>query len=230
MSFWGLVYDTCRSLAQRGKIKPGTLKKLKSVDRQVAFAVALIALGAKMAKADGQVTVGEIRAFKKVFRFRNEDQKKVAMVFNLAKQTVAGYEQYAASVAKLYKHDKGVRDDVMEGLFQIAAADGNIGSVELEFLGRVNEIFDLSERSFSQRRYRFSIIDNGNPYKILGVHPSDDYETIHARWKELVRQSHPDILMARGTPPEAARLAQARVADYNRSWDEIRKMLESTAH
>lgn len=230
MSFWGLVYDTCRSLAQRGQIKPGALKKLKSADRQVAFAVALIALGAKMAKADGRVTVGEIRAFKSVFRFHHEDQKKVAMVFNLAKQTVAGYEQYAVSVAKLYKHDKGVRDDVMEGLFQIAAADGKIGSMKLEFLGRVNEIFDLSERSFNQRCHRFSIIDDGNPYKVLGVHPADDYETIHARWKELVRQSHPDILMARGTPPEAARLAQARVADYNRSWDEIRKILESTAH
>ncbi len=226
MSFWSRVLDTIRGLAKPGIISPDALEQLKSANRQVAFMIALISLGAKIAKADGKVTVGEIRAFKSVFRFRREDEKIVAKIFNLAKQTVAGFEQYAASVAKLYEHDKHVRDDVMEGLFHIANVDGEIKQAEHEFLWRVNEIFGLSERSFSQRMHRFSAGVIDDPYKVLGVDSSDSDEKIRARWKRLVKESHPDILMARGAPPEAARLAQSRVADYNRSWDEIRKLRE----
>ena len=227
MTYWAAVLDTLKSLAKRGKIAPEAIKKLKSADREVAFTIALIALGAKVAKADGRVTVEEIRAFKSVFQFPEADHDRVAKVFNLAKQTVAGFEQYAASVAKLYRHDTQVLDDVIEGLFHIAATDGKIQPSVLEFLGRVNEIFGLSERSFNQRLHRFSLHEDDNPYKVLGVHPSDDFATVRARWKYLVRRSHPDILMARGTPTEATQLAQARVADYNRSWDEIRKLMKA---
>ena len=224
MAFWTRVLDTVRGLAQPGKIGPDALERLRTANRQVAFTIALISLGAKMAKADGQVTVDEIRAFKSVFRFHREDEKNVAKVFNLAKQTTAGFEQYAASVARLYEHDERVRDDVMEGLFQIAAAGGVIEPVEQDFLWRVSEIFGLSERNFNQRLHRFTAGIEGNPYKTLGVDPSDSDETVRDRWRKLVKDSHPDILIARGAPPEAAKLAQARVADYNRSWDEIRKL------
>lgn len=223
MSFWSRVLDTIRNLASRGIMSPESLQELKSSNRQIAFTIAFISLAAKMAKADGHVTVAEIRAFKSIFRVRKEDERNVAKVFNLAKQTVAGFERYAASVAKLFEHDPRVRADVLEGLFHIAASDKKISPAEEEFLWRVNEIFDLSEDSFERRLYRFTIDEDSNPYKILGVDPSESDEEIRAKWKKLIRKNHPDILIARGAPPKATKLAQSRIADYNRSWDEIKK-------
>ncbi len=224
MSFWSRVVDSLRHLTQSDREKPDILAQLRSADRQVAFTIALISLGAKMAKADGTVTVDEIRAFKAVFPFRPDDEKKVAKVFNHAKETVAGFEHYAAEIAKHYQHDKRVRDDVMEGLFQIASMGGGITPEERDFLCRVSEIFGLSERRLNQRLHRFGVGEAGNPYTVLGVSPSDSIGIIRKRWKQLIRESHPDILIARGAPPEAARLAQERVADYNQAFDTIKKM------
>ncbi len=66
-------------------------------DKQVAFTVGVIALGAKMAKADGVVTRDEIQAFKEVFKIPKGEEQNVARIFNLAKQDVAGFELYAAT-------------------------------------------------------------------------------------------------------------------------------------
>ncbi len=222
MSLWTRVNDTLHSVAKQGRKASDIVDGLRKANRQVTFAVALVSLGAKLAKADGQVTVDEIQVFKTVFRISKADERKVGKVFDLAKETVAGFETYAAAVARLYKDDERVRDDVMEGLFQIAAADGDITPPEEAYLRRVNEIFSLRAGSFQLRLDRFSAGDAQSPYVILGLDPSSPTGEVRLRWKELVRANHPDIVMARGAPPEAAKLAENRVADYNCAWDEIK--------
>ena len=222
MSFWTRVSDTLQTVAEKGRKVSDVLDGLRTANRQVTFAIALISLGAKLAKVDGTVTVDEVRAFKTVFRIGRSDERQVGKVFDLAKETVVGFEEYAAAVARLYKEDERVLEDVMEGLFQIAAADGGITPPEEIYLRRVNEIFKLRERSFQLRCDRFSSGAAHSPYVILGVDSSAPVSAIRARWKKLVRDNHPDIVMARGAPVEAAKLAENRVADYNRAWDEIR--------
>jgi DnaJ like chaperone protein len=41
-------------------------------------------------------------------------------------------------------------------------------------------------------------------------------------WRKLVRENHPDAMMARGVPEEAVRLAEKRMIDINRAWENIR--------
>src|SRR5262245_4750287 len=93
-------------------------------ERSVAFTIGMIALGAKMAKVDGAVSEGEVRAFREVFEIPAEELHNVAHVFNLAKKDVAGYELYAEQVARLFGDQPGVLEDVLDGLFHIAKADG----------------------------------------------------------------------------------------------------------
>ncbi|MDP6067220.1 MAG: TerB family tellurite resistance protein, partial [Alphaproteobacteria bacterium] len=54
--------------------------------RQVAFTIGVIALGAKMAKADGVVTRDEVAAFREVFHVPPAEGKNVARVFDQAKK------------------------------------------------------------------------------------------------------------------------------------------------
>ncbi len=70
--------------------------------RQAAFAIAMIALSAKMAKADGVVTADEVKAFKHAFRVSDAEMKQGARVFNLAKQNVAGYEACAEQLVIVF--------------------------------------------------------------------------------------------------------------------------------
>lgn len=189
--------------------------------RPVAFTIACIALGAKMAKADGQVTRAEVTAFREVFRIPPDDEARAARVFNLARTDVAGYDEYARKIRRMFGEDSATLCDLMEGLFHIAMADGFYHPGENEFLERVSRIFGQSDQQFSALRARFVGGVPKDPYTVLGVSPDMPLEDIRRIWRRLVRDTHPDAMIARGVPEEAIRLAEKKLIDINRAWDEI---------
>ena len=68
------------------------------VRKQVGFSIAMIALSAKMAKADGIVTQNEVEAFQQLFAIPEAETNNVARLYNLAKKDVSGYHAYAKQV------------------------------------------------------------------------------------------------------------------------------------
>ena len=83
----GCGADRSTALGQRAAIDVPD-KKREPTENDVAFTVGLIALAAKMAKADGVVTKDEVKAFKTAFKVSDAEMKQAARVFNLAKQDV----------------------------------------------------------------------------------------------------------------------------------------------
>jgi DnaJ like chaperone protein len=191
-------------------------------ERSAAFTIAVIALGAKMAKADGRVTRDEVSAFREVFTIPQIEEKNAARVFNLARTDVAGFELYAGKIVGLFGTDDPALCDLMEGLFHIAMADGEYHPAEDEFLARVAEIFGIDEMRFRALRARFVPMAAPDPYTVLGVRPDMPMDEIRAAWRAEVRASHPDQLAARGVPEEAVKLAEKHLIAVNRAWEEIR--------
>jgi DnaJ like chaperone protein len=189
--------------------------------RQVAFSVALIALSAKMAKADGVVTSDEVASFRRLFAMPPSEERHVARLFDLAKQDVAGFEAYATRIARLYDGDTRALEDVVDGLFTIAGADGVIHDAELVFLERVATIFGINQRCFDRIAARHIVPEGGDPYRILGVERSMDLAEIRTRYRQLASENHPDALMSRGLPPEAMTLAHDRMSAINKAWERI---------
>ncbi len=221
MSIWTRISDALSALAQ-GESLAVVFDRLRSPpERSVAFAIAVVALGAKMAKADGLVTRDEVTAFREVFQIAQEDEAGAARVFNLARQDVAGYEEYARRIAAMFARQPQTLHDLMEGLFHIAMADGFYHPNEDEFLGRVAQIFGLSERAFRALRARFVPEAAPDPYTVLGVDPETPLPEIRKAWRAQVRDSHPDRMIARGVPPEAVKLAEKRMIALNEAWEEI---------
>ncbi len=192
-----------------------------SPDRTVAFAIAVIALGAKMAKADGLVTKDEVVAFREVFLIPPEEEANAARVFNLARQDIAGYDTYAKRIKAMYADDDGPLCDLMEGLFHIAMADGVYHPMEDDFLQEVADIFGFDERRFKGIRAQFVAEAERDPYDVLGVEPSAPMDDVRAAWRALVRETHPDRMLARGVPEEAIKLAERRLVAVNQAWEEI---------
>lgn len=221
MSIWTRISDAIAALA-KGESLTALFDRLRSPpERSVAFAIAVVALGAKMAKADGQVTRDEVTAFREVFQIAREDEAGAARAFNLARTDVAGYQDYARRIQAMFADDPATLCDLMEGLFHIAMADGVYHPGEDDFLENVATIFGIPEPQFKALRARFVPDAAPDPYSVLGVRPDTPVPEIRQAWRRLVRDTHPDRMIARGVPQEAVRLAEKRLIDINRAWKEI---------
>lgn len=226
MSLWSRIFDAISALRQ-GESLAEVFDRLRAPpERSVAFTIAVIALGAKMAKADGQVNRDEVAAFRRVFHIPPGEEANAARVYNLARQDVAGYDAYARKIARMFDvpedpvgcPDEPVLIDLMDGLFEISLADGAFHPAEEAFLRDVAGIFGLGERCYRAIRARHVEDD---PYAVLGVSPDMPMEAIRAAWREAVRDSHPDLMQARGVPPEAVKLAERRLVAVNSAWEAI---------
>ena len=221
MSLWSRISDALAALSA-GEGLAAIFDKLRAPpERSVAFAIAVIALGAKMAKADGHVTRDEVTAFREVFHIAAKDEAGAARVFNLARTDVAGFEEYATRIHAMFAEQPETLTDLMEGLFHIAMADGFYHPNEDAFLEEVAHIFAISDSDFRALRARFVPDAPPDPYSVLGVTPDMDLDAMRTIWRKLVRENHPDAMMARGVPEEAVRLAEKRMIDINRAWEDI---------
>jgi DnaJ like chaperone protein len=191
--------------------------------KQVAFTVAVIVLGAKMAKADGTVSRAEIKAFREVFHVPLEEVKNVGRIFDMAKKDARGFEPYAKQVAWMFREEPAVLEELLAGLFHIARADGEIHPAELDFLRGVGEIFGLGPGAFERVRASFMGPDKSDPHEVLGVNRGDSKENIKKAYRKLIRENHPDTLVAQGMPEEFVQVANQRMAAINAAYDEIEK-------
>jgi DnaJ like chaperone protein len=194
--------------------------------RRIAFTIAVIALGAKMAQADGAVTRDEVAAFGEVFQVPPGEEGHVRLVFDLARKSTAGFESYARQVGRLFADDRAVLEDLLGGLFHIALADGRVCSAEDDYLSEVARHFGFKSADYTRIRALYTG-PSGNvvedPYAILGVSPDASIGTIREAYHRLVRESHPDLVIAQGLPPECIALATARIARINAAFEEIAK-------
>ncbi len=197
--------------------RPGTID-------EAGLVAALVALGAKMAKADGQVRSVEVAAFKRVFTTDAEDQDTIGRFFDLARQTTLGYERYARIIARRYRAQPSALEDVMDGLFHIALADGIVTEAEMDFLMRVSEIFGFSAREF--RRIKISHLGRAadDPYLILGVDEDISDVDLKRAYRRMAAANHPDRIIARGLPQELVALANHKMAMVNKAYAEIKKV------
>ncbi|MGE0154006.1 MAG: TerB family tellurite resistance protein [Reyranellaceae bacterium] len=207
----GHAVDRMLAVPEPDRVADGT--------KQIAFTIGVIALGAKMAKADGLVTRAEIDAFRRIFHVPPEESASVARFFDLAKKDARGFEPYARQIAGLFPDNPEVLEKIVEGLLHIARADGQVHQSELDYLRRVAAIFGLDEWHFA--RAQAAAGDTVDPYVVLGVRRDADAATIKAAWRNLAKENHPDRLIAQGMPEEAIELATRELAAINAAYEAV---------
>lgn len=193
--------------------------------RQVAFSVAMIALSAKMAKADGVVSDAEVKAFYEIFAVPEQEYRNVERLYNIAKQDIAGFDIYAARLYRLCQESDcqgQLLEDVLEGLFYIAKSDGVIHQDEFEFLRNVSKIFGFSTERFAAIGARHARTGESDPWLVLGLKKNASFEEARRRYHDLVRENHPDRVIARGLPKEFMAIANERLAAINNAWAIVR--------
>ncbi len=239
MSIWGKVIGGVAGFAiggplgaLMGAVAGHTYDKSKEQEaggydalatRQATFTIAVIVLSAKMAKADGVVTRDEIDAFKQIFHIPLDEASEVGRLFNEAKVDAKGFEPYAEQVSRMFAREPAVLEELLGGLFHIAKADGFVHPAELEFLGKVAAIFGFDAHGFERIRAGAMGPDEADPYEVLGLSRSADVKEIKATYRKLIKENHPDTLMAQGLPQEFIDLATEKMATINAAYDRIEK-------
>ncbi len=192
--------------------------------RRIAFTIAAIALGAKMARADGDVTRDEVAAFHEVFQIPPGEEEHVRLVFDLARKSTHGFESYARQVGRLFAAEPTVLEHLLDGLFHIALADGQICAAEDAYLREVAHHFGFDGAAYPRIRAHHVEPDKAgaeDACAILGVMPGAPLSAIRVAYHRLVRESHPDLVIAQGLPPECVALATAKIARINAAYDRL---------
>jgi len=240
MSVWGKILGGAAGFALGGPIgalagvlfghavdrmsaPPGDDAAAPSEVKQVAFTIAVVALGAKMAKADGVVTRDEVAAFKEVFHVPPEEAKNVGRVFDRAKRDTVGFEAYAKQVARMFRDNPAVLEELLDCLFHIARADGVYHPGEKDYLRTVGQIFGFDETAFLRIEARNMGLDRADPYVVLGVERDASDAEIKAAYRTLIREHHPDRLIAQGMPPDVIEVANEKLATINGAYEKIEK-------
>jgi DnaJ like chaperone protein len=195
--------------------------------REEVFAVAVTVLAAKLCKVDGPVTRLEIDAFKRNFRIPPASARGIGRLFDQARDSTDSFEPYAAQLAEAFDDNRGVLEQVLNSLFNIARADGPVNAREQEFLRRVHRRLALDQiawdRAFGETPRRPVPVDDNDPYLELGLTRAASAEELRTTWKRLMRENHPDSLASRGVPADFIVRASDKVAKINAAWDRIKR-------
>jgi len=221
----GNIYDKKRKVSSTQQRIPNQSKyhEISSQEKQHIFALGIITLTAKLAKADGEVTQDEIEVFKEKFKIPPNEEDQVRKIFNEAQKSVYGFESIAQQIGELFQDSNEVLEEILNNLFYVAEADGKISESELSFLKTVSSIFKFDENTF-QRIYQSRLKDKeSDPFKVLGVKRTDSEETIKKAWIKLNKEHHPDNLIAKGMPPEFIEQSTKEISSINVAYDKINK-------
>lgn len=223
MSLWSRIMDAVEALRAGEPLSVVFDRMRQRPERTVAFTIGVIALGAKLAKADGAVTRDEVTMFRSVFSIPAEEEQHAARVFNLARQDVAGFDSYARKIAGLFPPGDPVLRDLLDGLFHVALADGDFHPAEDAFLREVARIFGLGDGCYRAMHARLVPGATPDPFELLELAPDASLDDARLAFRRMVRESHPDALRARGVPDEAVKLAEERLKALNAAWEEVQQ-------
>jgi len=191
---------------------------------QQIFALSLIVLSAKLSKADGNVSREELVAVKDKLKIPENEIDQVGKIFNKAKEESTGYEPYAQQIAQIYKGNINVLEEVINILFYIAEADGEVSSSELTMIENIAKIFGLTQVQFNGIKESRKGSDKLNPYIVLESNPNDDLQSIRKKYLKLSKENHPDLLVSKGVPQEVIDESKNKMRAINSAWDQIQKL------
>jgi DnaJ like chaperone protein len=206
--------------AAGGAIDLGIRRAASPDRRRVAFTIAAIALAAKMARADGEASAAEFATFQRLFQVEARESDNARRFYDLAKQSMAGFEAYADQAVGLLGPGSPLLEDLLDALWLIAAVDG-FHEEELAYLDAVAARLGFDAAAAARVRARHTDPAADDPWAILGVEPGADAATLRQAYHALVKQYHPDRHLAEGVPSEFIRVTEARMAVINDAYARV---------
>ena len=200
----------------------------------------LISLMAKVAKADGHVSELEaellsntLTQLSSVFENQTQIRQKLKEIYKRELNSFENTIILAQKYMKLTRNDYPKRLATLEYLLNLAFIDNEFTNEERMICEDIANTLGIKEsdfeniiskfRAFYANRYNNQVNTLQNAYEILGASKSDDMATIKSKYKKLVRQNHPDLLMGKGASQSIIEKATAKLQEINEAYEIIKK-------
>lgn len=193
--------------------------------REMAFTFAVIGLAAKIATADGEATREEFMAFCEAFPMPAGEHEKIQRLFIMAQRDEAEAVHHARRIAALFPlaQHRALLRDVLSRLAQVAAADAVLSDRESALLLAVGQAFGLRKREAARLIHApQAASQDSDPYVVLGVRREASEADIRRNYHRLLREKHPDSVLAQGGSKDAVLIASRQVAQLNAAYQAIR--------
>lgn len=198
-----------------------------------------VALVAKVAKADGRVQELEAQLIgmmfddiSKVFDEKEKTREIMKEIFNEEKERSDNTREIAQELNTLLGKSILKRRQFMGFLIQLAFVDNGIGKEEDAVLRVIATELNIPANIYESIVSRFENMKNAKPqtmsaseaYKVLGASEADDMSAIKKKYRNLVRQYHPDIISSQEKDESYIEEATAKTQEINQAYQVIKDL------
>jgi len=221
-AMFGHAYDA----NQRPQALPGG--QISDNDRAHAtFFLAAFSMLAKLVASDGKIADREMQT---VDRFMVEDlglefdkRQFAYQVFNAALNSPQRFEEFGLQFFEQFKYQPQILELMIDILLRVAVSDGDLNPVEAAMIHNAAQIFRFSEQRYEALKSRYVSSGLQQYYDILKGTPNDSDDIIKSRYRQLVREYHPDKIAAKGLPEEFTKLATDKFREIQEAYEAVKQ-------
>ena len=220
-------------------VQSSNRKKQANVD-EAKFLVSLLA---KVAKSDGRVSELEARLITQVLDDLSQKVSGVSGVREYLKEVYNSQKENvdnAYETARNYKRAFNLNYDTcvarLTFFLNLAYIDGEFNKSEQDVIRNIAYGFGIDKETLDEIIYKFDsfygsrfgadhdeISQENDAFEVLGLSKNASLDEIKARYKELVRQYHPDILMGRGESKEVIECSTKKLQEINEAYGRLKE-------
>ena len=214
-------------------------KKQANVD-EAKFLVSLLA---KVAKSDGRVSELEARLITQVLDDLSQKVSGVSGVREYLKEVYNSQKENvdnAYETARNYKRTFNLNYDTcvarLTFFLNLAYIDGEFNKSEQDVIRNIAYGFGIDKETLDEIIYKFDsfygsrfgadrdeISQENDAFEVLGLSKNASLDEVKVRYKELVRQYHPDILMGRGESKEVIERSTKKLQEINEAYGRLKE-------
>ena len=223
--------------------KSGNASQGKRENLAFGEAKFLVALLAKVAKSDGRVSELEARLVSQtlddliaITKGGKELRDELKKVFNKQKENIDN----AYETARNYKRAFNLNYDTcvarLTFFLNLAYIDGEFNKSEQDVIRNIAYGFGIDKETLDEIIYKFDsfygsrfgadhdeMSQENDAFEVLGLSKNASLDEVKARYKELVRQYHPDILMGRGESKEVIERSTKKLQEINEAYGRLKE-------
>ncbi len=200
----------------------------------------IVSLMAKVAKADGRVSELEaelisntLTELSSVFENQEVIREKLKDIYKEELKSFNNTVEIANKYYKLTRNDYQKRFSSIEFLLNLAFIDNEFTNEEYMICEDISNALKIRKeefallvskfKSFYTQKYNNQVNSIENAYKVLNAKKEDSLQTIKSKYKNLVRENHPDLLMGKGASQSIIEKATAKLQEINEAYEIIKK-------